>query len=351
MNQVKVETFEDLATYGIGHLLQSRSISLSAMSKVETIRHELLGSRVVQPLFTSTTDPERHLRGTVFDIARDSGTSMINDIFKVMYDDGSTADMTPVRLFGKLSHGFRFLVCGTLVGTHSPVSNGRRLMGLCLSVSLAKDCLMNYAVNGEMKRVLAMRQDSTEAQEKQKQRAKQYAIEMGRLVPDCSSRVQKYVVRDSGNTNSSEKNKRSRALIEDEDSVGVVKAPRVGGQREPHTTPNRSDSKKDGGLDLPPSSSRKGSVSNERKRPIDIEDLHASPKRYVKWRVAKRFDDEMYYGTVEKYLPPEEDDDEDLWHILYDDGDTEDLNAKEMIRHIKKFQKITAQKKQGHGVA
>lgn len=55
------------------------------------------------------------------------------------------------------------------------------------------------------------------------------------------------------------------------------------------------------------------------------------PQSYVGRRVAKYFDVVLYYGSVREYTPPDLNDESvDLWNILYDDGDNEDLERKEL---------------------
>jgi hypothetical protein len=55
------------------------------------------------------------------------------------------------------------------------------------------------------------------------------------------------------------------------------------------------------------------------------------PQSYVGRRAAKYFDSELYYGLVREYTPPDQNEDGvDLWNILYDDGDYEDLERKEL---------------------
>jgi len=56
--------------------------------------------------------------------------------------------------------------------------------------------------------------------------------------------------------------------------------------------------------------------------------------KYINLRVAKRFDDDIYFGTIVKYIPPgedgEDDAEEEYWHIKYDDDDAEDLELEEL---------------------
>jgi pantothenate kinase type III len=72
------------------------------------------------------------------------------------------------------------------------------------------------------------------------------------------------------------------------------------------------------------------------------EDASAGKKRIVKRRrksyllrrVAKYFDDELYFGTIDEFYRP---DDLDLWHVTYDDGDQEDLELGEMLTSLQEY--------------
>jgi len=67
------------------------------------------------------------------------------------------------------------------------------------------------------------------------------------------------------------------------------------------------------------------------------------PQSYVGRRVAKYFDTELYYGSVREYTPPDQNEDfVDLWNILYDDGDFEDLERNEMDECFELYRKNEA---------
>ena len=53
---------------------------------------------------------------------------------------------------------------------------------------------------------------------------------------------------------------------------------------------------------------------------------------YVGRRLAKIFDDGLlYFGTIMEWKPPEEgEDDYDLWRVVYDDNDREDMDEREL---------------------
>ena len=54
-------------------------------------------------------------------------------------------------------------------------------------------------------------------------------------------------------------------------------------------------------------------------------------------RVAKYFDQDIYYGTVTTSKPFKSEEGILLWHVQYDDEDSEDLNKEELIQAIELF--------------
>lgn len=73
------------------------------------------------------------------------------------------------------------------------------------------------------------------------------------------------------------------------------------------------------------------------KGPDAFEEVYTSdPKSFVRRRVSKNFDGEIFYGTIMEYdgseTPP-------LWHVEYDDGDEEDFEKKDLIKALKHYQK------------
>mmetsp|Transcript_55072 Transcript_55072/g.75267 ORF Transcript_55072/g.75267 Transcript_55072/m.75267 type:complete len:96 (-) Transcript_55072:103-390(-) len=54
------------------------------------------------------------------------------------------------------------------------------------------------------------------------------------------------------------------------------------------------------------------------------------PEAQIGQSVARMFGGQVHHGVVTKYLPPVENDDCDLWEILYEDGDHEELDSREL---------------------
>ena len=66
--------------------------------------------------------------------------------------------------------------------------------------------------------------------------------------------------------------------------------------------------------------------------PSNTEDILLSS--FYLQRVAKYFDQDIYYGTVTTSKPFKSDKGILLWHVQYDDEDSEDLNKEELIQAI-----------------
>eukprot|EP00584_Thalassiosira_punctigera_P006535 CAMPEP_0172538208 /NCGR_PEP_ID=MMETSP1067-20121228/9646_1 /TAXON_ID=265564 ORGANISM="Thalassiosira punctigera, Strain Tpunct2005C2" /NCGR_SAMPLE_ID=MMETSP1067 /ASSEMBLY_ACC=CAM_ASM_000444 /LENGTH=758 /DNA_ID=CAMNT_0013323661 /DNA_START=132 /DNA_END=2408 /DNA_ORIENTATION=+ len=61
----------------------------------------------------------------------------------------------------------------------------------------------------------------------------------------------------------------------------------------------------------------------------------SDPRSFVRRRIAKDFDGELYFGTIMEY-----DDSETpvYWHVEYDDGDEEDYSKKDLIKALKYYE-------------
>lgn len=58
------------------------------------------------------------------------------------------------------------------------------------------------------------------------------------------------------------------------------------------------------------------------------------PHSYVNLRCAKAFGPDVYFGTITKYITPPTARDDELWHVLYDDDDSEDFDSKDLRRAL-----------------
>ena len=100
------------------------------------------------------------------------------------------------------------------------------------------------------------------------------------------------------------------------------------------------------GQSLPPSSAHSSRPAKKsRASGVDIGEkitvriVRSNPTSYVNRRIVKRFENGLwYFGNVRDYVPIEStNESEDLWNILYDDGDTEDLEVNELVACLKHY--------------
>ena len=82
-------------------------------------------------------------------------------------------------------------------------------------------------------------------------------------------------------------------------------------------------------------------VDSRKKAKESSPKLKKPKKAYVGDRVAKRFDDEVYFGTVNEFWY-DSDDELELWRIVYDDDDTEDLPEDEFLEVLALYEKKKA---------
>ena len=65
-------------------------------------------------------------------------------------------------------------------------------------------------------------------------------------------------------------------------------------------------------------------------------------------RVAKYFDDVLYFGVVQYWIEPDETEDGyDLWNVFYDDGDKEDYNHDDLMTALRVFRENEDEDPQG----
>jgi len=63
----------------------------------------------------------------------------------------------------------------------------------------------------------------------------------------------------------------------------------------------------------------------------------SDPRGYVHRRVAKFFDDDLYFGRVRKYDPKVLEGDTEMshiWKVTYDDGDKEEYDIEDMVEFL-----------------
>ena len=66
---------------------------------------------------------------------------------------------------------------------------------------------------------------------------------------------------------------------------------------------------------------------------LDNSTKKQSPFSFIGLRIAKCFGEDVFFGTIKKYIEPASSE-PDLWHIVYDDDDQEDYDAKDLRKAI-----------------
>ena len=81
-----------------------------------------------------------------------------------------------------------------------------------------------------------------------------------------------------------------------------------------------------------PTASKRG-----KKRARNPNAFAGNPSDYINKRVAKWFDDDLYFGIVES-ISNQGEGGEVWWHILYDDDDQEDFDARQLRKGLKEYE-------------
>lgn len=276
--RLKIMTQTNLGNHGIAALLKQKASLIPFTSKLEQIRQELLGQRVIMPGTVKTgsttsltgdkqsqgsgaAEPQPRLRATIYDIQRTN--SLLKDKFKIKYDDGSEDILKAEDLY---------------------------------------DRLMEFSSLGETY------DDFYLPQRKQIQdNAKKAAENLGSHIPSVAARMKA----------AAEELAAASKRQADNELPSAVKAKRV------RNTPDHAKPS--------PDRAAKPAIVITKKMVL------ADPQAYVTRRVAKYFGKILYFGTVVYFIPPAENEDEGLWHIQYDDGDNEDYYALELAKFLKLY--------------
>jgi hypothetical protein len=91
-------------------------------------------------------------------------------------------------------------------------------------------------------------------------------------------------------------------------------------------------------------------VRNDKKRKrvvpatkVKIPNPKDSPEALIGKRIAKFFEKELFFGTVESIV--DDDTDETWWHIHYDDDDSEDMGAHQVRAGLRLYDKYSSKDK------
>jgi hypothetical protein len=82
----------------------------------------------------------------------------------------------------------------------------------------------------------------------------------------------------------------------------------------------------------------------EKKAKVKTPSKKQSPFSYIGQRVAKFFGDDVFFGTIKKYIEPGAGE-FDLWHIVYDDDDQEDFDSKDLRKALNLYKQRRSEDK------
>ncbi|KAL7576518.1 hypothetical protein ACA910_018017 [Epithemia clementina (nom. ined.)] len=362
MSKVTVVSIKNMSTHGISLMLKKRAVPYDHMSKVEQVRHDLLGSRVVQPkaAVTGRRKAPPQLRGTVVDLKRDLSTSLSRDAFKVKYDNGDTAIMGPFELFDCLMeyHKVGEDVSVTARDTADEAENRTlqknraRSAAVALS-SLVMDLQFKYQ-KMQMEEEEETRQQAAEQQQPQRQLP---AVVEPDTEPPPAKRPLETAEEDGSASKVQKQSGNSRHSMDQLKEIALGRSPAARKAAAVPDSKPAAHSTPDSGTKVitSPSSTTKATgetstaaeagpskakpESSSKKFQITAAEIKRDSTSYVSRRVAKKFDGAVYFGTIGAYTPPAENEDEDaaLWHVEYDDGDEEDYDVHEMVKYLKLY--------------
>ena len=74
---------------------------------------------------------------------------------------------------------------------------------------------------------------------------------------------------------------------------------------------------------------------------MEVEEAQTDPRSLIGKRIAKEFDEGVFFGLIEDYLPAGSVDDADveMWSIKYDDEDEEDLPKEDIMEMLSLYAK------------
>jgi len=75
--------------------------------------------------------------------------------------------------------------------------------------------------------------------------------------------------------------------------------------------------------------------------PMEVEEAQSDPRSLIGKRIAKEFDEGVFFGSIEEYLPAGSVDDADveMWSVKYDDEDEEDLPKEDIMEMLSLYAK------------
>eukprot|EP00527_Entomoneis_sp_CCMP2396_P000137 CAMPEP_0198155212 /NCGR_PEP_ID=MMETSP1443-20131203/69017_1 /TAXON_ID=186043 /ORGANISM="Entomoneis sp., Strain CCMP2396" /LENGTH=635 /DNA_ID=CAMNT_0043821953 /DNA_START=179 /DNA_END=2086 /DNA_ORIENTATION=+ len=296
------EVLEQLLMPNHSHILEVTTSDVPTGAKI--VRHKNMSSHAIGHVLMekyvsreklSPLEVMRHdlmglrvlndtVRGTIYDLQR--GDDIAKDSCKVKYDDGSDDLVDPATLYGYL---------------------------------------MAFHKSGEDSSFADLEDEGRENHKKIALGGAEKLVEMVPAIKSLTTATNKRPLATDSATPGGGSNKKAKT---GGPSAQELKEIALGTRK---TTPksaarNLSSSKKKAGV---PAVTPKPTKKN----------VLANPLLFVKRRVSKYFDKDLYFGVVDSYISPDESMGEGpLWHVIYDDGDNEDYDASDMVTQMKDYE-------------
>ena len=115
---------------------------------------------------------------------------------------------------------------------------------------------------------------------------------------------------------------------------------RAGGRPKRSRSEDDEDDNDDDGNYTAPNASEMVEMAAAAARPLRRSNRRSNPNPFLNREVAKYFDEVAYYGKVTSYEEQLEDGTQAQWHILYSDGDEEDLYESELKDAMKLWNEL-----------
>jgi len=276
-----VKRVKNAIHFGIAALLERKVKNRNASDAAVANEYEnmIVGQRVAKKFpKAKDADGDSIFRGTV--VVLNQGNTKYDDLFKVRYDDNDTED---------------------------------------LSIRELRDALLLFSEVGDKVSHRAVAQQSREDDEIRKSFSKDAAGKLGRIITEY----------EEAERNFRAKNEEARKKAQVEAAAKRQKA---------------EAAKK---AQAEAAKLAQAEANAKRKRDLEEEAKAKPPKRpktpaktYKDRRIAKFFDDVLYFGTIVGYVEAESDDEDDdgFWKIAYDDGDTEEYDIGDLNQSFKVYE-------------
>ena len=315
----KVKAMKHMVHYGITSVLKENAeeFEQSASAELDTI---LIGQRIAKKFSTSDQDGDHIYRGCVACVRGDGSKFP----YGIRYDDGDAEDMNALQLYG----------------TFLPVSNALHSVHRWRFYNVSKSCAFSrhFVSTEAMGLYIQVGEKETHAGESSRE-SQPRQPPLGAKISGAKIAASKLAIKDK--TVEEFVNGKKQAQ-----SKTATSAAEPSSKAAASTQPTKDDTVKNPlaeGKKRPPKNKTPASGTEPPKQ------LAKKPKKarpglkkadedYVGDRVAKDFDGEVYFGTVREVWYDNETE-EKLWQIKYDDSDEEDCGKDDFIGLLNLYEK------------